>query len=168
MLCVGVKHVNIAKYYGIKKCTDTNIIRRIRNKSKTILKKKERKKNYRKFSFVYYNVTFYKDVLIPCFLSSNVSIKLRAGQRLCKQVMFPTFKSGYQTLSVWGEFSVHGRTPSVRSIGSFDRHAYLVMIDNHILPFVYDIHCCIESFVLLEGNCGPHRAKSIAMYLANE
>ena len=37
-----------------------------------------------------------------------------------------------------------------------------------MLPFMYDVHDGPASFVLQEDNCGPHRAKSIAGYLANK
>ena len=60
------------------------------------------------------------------------------------------------------------RTPLIGTVGSFDRHTYRAIIDNHILPFTYDVHGCPASFVLQEDNCGPHRAKSVAAYLANE
>ena len=89
-------------------------------------------------------------------------------QGLQKQFIVPTLKSGYQTVSVWGGFSVRGRTPLVDTIRSFDRHAYRVVIDNRILPFVYNVHDGSESFVLQRDNCGPHRAKSIATYLPKE
>ena len=49
------------------------------------------------------------------------------------------------------------------------RPAYVsVIIDNHILPFVYDNDGGTDTFVLQEDNCGTHRAKSVATYLANE
>ena len=90
------------------------------------------------------------------------------GHRLNSKQIVPTFKSGYQSVSVWGSFSLRGHTALVRTIGSFDRDTYQVIIDNHILPFVYNTHDGTASFILQEDNCGPHRAKSIAIYLANE
>lgn len=91
-----------------------------------------------------------------------------SGTRLNRKHIIPTFKSGYQTVSVWAGFSKYGRTPLVGIVGSFDRHTYRVIIDNHVLPFTYDVHGGTDKFVLQEDNCGPHRAKSIATYLANE
>ena len=82
--------------------------------------------------------------------------------------MVPTFKSGYQTVSVWGGFFVRGRIPVVGTVGSYDQQTYRVIIENHILPFVYDIHGGTESFVLQKDNCGQHRAKSTAKFLGNE
>ncbi len=63
---------------------------------------------------------------------------------------------------------MRGRSPLMATIGSFDRHTYRVIIDDHILPFVYDVHDGTEPFVLQEDICGPHRAKCIATHLANE
>ncbi len=56
----------------------------------------------------------------------------------------------------------------VGTIGNFDRHTYRVIIDNHVLPFIYYIYDGSNGFVLQEDNCGPHRACSFAMYLQNE
>ena len=45
MTCVGVIDVDIAKYYGIKKCTVSNILKRKRNSNKTVVKKRGKKRN---------------------------------------------------------------------------------------------------------------------------
>ncbi len=60
------------------------------------------------------------------------------------------------------------RTPFVGVIGSVTQATYRVIIDNHVLSFMYDIHDGPGPCVLQKGNCGPHRAKSIATYLHNE
>lgn len=67
-----------------------------------------------------------------------------------------------------GEFTSLGLTSLVETIGSFDRNTYSVNIDNRILPFVCDVHDGPASFILQEDSCRPHRAKTIAMYMANE
>ena len=85
-----------------------------------------------------------------------------------QKYMVPTFKSGYQTVNVWGGFSMRGRTPLVGTIGKFDRYTYRAIIDKYVLPFAFNQHDGLSTFVLQEDNCGPHRAKSIATYLANE
>ena len=55
------------------------------------------------------------------------------------------------------------------TVESFNQHTYRAIIDNHILLFFYNVHGSPASFVLQEDDiCGPHRAKSIADYLANE
>ena len=99
---------------------------------------------------------------------NRLHVRRQKEQKYRQNLTVPTYKSGYQTVPVWGGFSSGGRTPLVRTVGSFDQHTYRVMIDNHILPFVYDVHGGTNTFILQEDNCGPHRAKSIATYLANE
>ena len=63
---------------------------------------------------------------------------------------------------------MHGRTPLVCTVGRFNHHTYRAIIDNYILPFVYNVRGGPASSVLQDDNCGPHRANSIADYLANE
>ena len=70
------------------------------------------------------------------------------GKRLHQNYIVPTFKSGYQTVSVWGCFSMKGRRPLFGVIRSFTQTTYRVIIDNHVLPFMYDIHEGPASFVL--------------------
>ena len=47
-------------------------------------------------------------------------VRRHQGRRLHPHYVVPTFKSGYQTVSVRGGFSMHGRTTLVGSIGKFD------------------------------------------------
>ena len=99
---------------------------------------------------------------------NRLHVRRHKGQKYRQNLTIPTYKSGYQTISVRGCFSSRGRTPLVRMVGSFDQHTYRVIIHNHILRFVYDVHGGTNTFILQEDKCGPHRAKSIATYLANE
>ena len=99
---------------------------------------------------------------------NRMQVWRKSGQRMHLKHIVPTFKSEYQTVSFWGEFFLRGRTQLVETVGSFDRHMYRGIIDNHVLPFMYDVHDGLASFVLQEASCGSHRAKSIADYLANE
>ncbi len=78
---------------------------------------------------------------------------------------FPTFKTGYRTVNLWGEFSAYGRTPLVCILGSFNQQSYLSFIDTYILQFMNEKHDGPASFILQEDNCGPHKARSIATYL---
>ena len=99
---------------------------------------------------------------------NRLLVRRHRGQRLHPRFIVPTFKSGFQTISVWGGFSFHRRTPLVCTVGDFNQHTYRAIIDNHILPFMYNVHNGPASFILQEDNCGPHRAKSIAYYLEDE
>ncbi len=67
-----------------------------------------------------------------------------------------------------GVFLYEGQDPLVGVIRSFTRATYRVVIDNHVLSFMYDVHDGPASLVLQEDNCGRHRATSIATYLHNE
>ncbi len=80
----------------------------------------------------------------------------------------PIFKSGYQNVSVWGEFLSRGCTSSFGTVGSSTSETYRVIIHNNLLPFMYDTNDGPATFVLQEDNCGPRRAKNIATYLQNE
>ena len=42
---------------------------------------------------------------------------------------------------------MRGRTPLVGTIGKFDQQTYRTIIDNHVLPFMYDVHGGPDSFV---------------------
>ncbi len=61
-----------------------------------------------------------------------------------------------------------GRTPLVGVTVSFTQTTYRVIIDNHVLHFIYGVHDEPASFALQEDNYGPHQAKSVATYLHNE
>ncbi len=63
---------------------------------------------------------------------------------------------------------MRGPTSLVGTIGSFDRHTYPVIIDNHVLSFIHDIHGRTNVFGLQYDNSGPHRACSFATYQKNE
>ena len=117
----------------------------------------------------WFNVMYTDESSFSVRLKKNCLLVWRHhGQRMCQQYTVPTFKSGYQTVSVWGWFSLSGCPPLFRTVGSFDSETYRVIVDNHILPFIYNIHGGTDGFVLQEDNCGPHRSKNIATYLANE
>ena len=71
---------------------------------------------------------------------NGLYIRRRWGQRQRQQYIVMTVKFGYQSVSVWSGFSIHGRLQLVGTVGSFDRHTYRVIIDDHILPFIYNVH----------------------------
>ena len=101
-------------------------------------------------------------------VSSNIWICVLGVGDMCSISTVHTFKSGYQTVSVSGGFSVCRRAPLLRTVGSFDMRTYRAIIDNHGLPFMCDVHNGPAPLVLQEDNCGPHGAKIIADYLSNE
>ena len=92
-----------------------------------------------------------------CFTVRPMKNRLRVwrhrGQQLRQHYTVLTFKSGYQTVSVYGGFSLSGRTPLVGTIGSFDSKTHQVIIDNHGLPFMRDVHGGPTPSILQEDNC---------------
>ena len=79
---------------------------------------------------------------------NRLRVRRHRGQRLAARYIVPTFKSGFQTVSVWAVFSMHGRTPLVCTVGGFNQHSYRAIIDSHILAFVYNVHGGPASFLL--------------------
>ena len=67
-----------------------------------------------------------------------------------------------------GSFFPYKRTPLVCATGKLYQYTYRTIIDNHVLPFMYDADGGPASFVLHEGNCGPHREKITFAYLNSE
>ena len=101
-------------------------------------------------------------------VKNRLRVWRQGGDRLHISNVVPAFKSGRQTISVWGGFSARGRTAMVGATGSFDSKTYSVIISNHAEPFIYDIHNCTTDFILVQDNCGPHRAKRIIAYFEKE
>ena len=100
--------------------------------------------------------------------SLRMRVWRKAGTRYDLQNMLPTFKSGYVTLSVWGAFSIYGRTPLVRIYGTLNQHKYRDILENYLLPFANTYHGGVKHLILQQDGCGPHRAKSINTYLAEK
>lgn len=88
----------------------------------------------------------------------------RPNERYLPVFLRPWFNSGRSAMSVWAAFSSRGRNPLVR-IG--DRLFQVKNMDiNHeyLLPLVERRHGEALNFILMEDNCGPHRAINVAMY----
>ena len=98
-------------------------------------------------------------------ISNRQHIWRQKGKRWMQRYTVPTFKSGYQNVSVWGGFSKLRRTPLVGIVGNFNQFTYRSIIDSHILPFKQNVHSDNSLFTLQEDNCEPHRANSIGTYL---
>ena len=75
-----------------------------------------------------------------CFLVKPAKNYIRVwhmrGEHLHPDHIIPTFKSGYQCVSVWACFSKYGRTPLVGYCGTFTQTTYRSVIDQHLLPFI--------------------------------
>ena len=67
-------------------------------------------------------------------------------------------------MSVWGGFSVHGRIPLVGTVGSFDRHMCHVIIGNHNLPVIYNVHNGHPSCIL-QKTTGHYIEPNLLLYI---
>ena len=72
-----------------------------------------------------------------------------------------TFKSGYVSLSVWGGFCAHGRTPLVRMNGNLKQEKYKEIIENFVLHIGTAHNGNNSNFAFPQDNCVPHKAKSV-------
>ncbi len=93
MSCLGVKHVDIANYYSIKKCTVFNVLRRIRDKSKTIDKKRGRKRNLTERGMRLLRRYMHEGCFDPLFVivgrfnrRTSLQISVRTARRYVKQL----------------------------------------------------------------------------------
>ncbi len=92
----------------------------------------------------------------------------KEGTRYNPSNLVPTFKSGYVSLSVWGGFSVCGRTPLVRIEGNLNAEKYRNILQDYVLPFASKYHGRVREFIYQHDGCGPHRAKSITEFLRSK
>lgn len=97
--------------------------------------------------------------------SSTARVWRKPKDRYNLQCMVPTFKSGHVTISVWGAFSVRGRTPLVRIVGRLNQNTYKAIIEEQVMNFAKEKHKGLQNFILQEDNSRIHRAKSVASYM---
>ena len=71
---------------------------------------------------------------------NRLHVRRHRGKRYLTKLTIPPFKSGYLSVSVRGGFFALGRTSLVGTVGSFDQRTYRVIVDNQILPFMYNVH----------------------------
>lgn len=78
--------------------------------------------------------------------------------------MMPKFKLGYELVNVWGAFWYYGKPPLVRIERKFPNKKQIKICDT--LPCTWAISSLVnlQSFDLLEDNCGPHRAEVVRKY----
>lgn len=93
-----------------------------------------------------------------------MAVLRRALIRYCLR---PSFKSEMQTLSVWAVFSARERTPLMRNVGRLNQ--------TESMNLSMTIYCHswrpataapeTGNSILLEENCGPHRAITVVKYM---
>jgi len=67
----------------------------------------------------------------------------------------------YQSICVWAQFSVNGRTPSIRIEGNLNQGKHVTVLKEQLLPFPEKDHGGTNDFILEQDGCGPHRGKSV-------
>ena len=92
----------------------------------------------------------------------------KKGERYRTVNLVPTFKSGYQSISVWAAFSLYGRTPLVRIEGNLNQQKYVTILKEHLLPYAKTYHSGTNLCIFQQDGCGLHRAKSIGSFMEAE
>ena len=59
------------------------------------------------------------------------------GERYCLVNLRPSFKSGRESVMVWGGFSSMGRTPLVRVEGSMNAASYSILLEDTVVHYLY-------------------------------
>ena len=79
-----------------------------------------------------------------------------------------TFKSGYQSISVWAAFSICGLTPVIRIEGNLNQHKYIEIQKSNLLPYAQQYHGGTANITFQQDGSAPHRAKSVKAYSDGE
>ncbi len=105
MSCVGVKHVDIAEYYSLKKCTVSNILRRIRNGSKNTVKKRGRKRKLSACGMRLYQRYILEGCFDPLYVivgrfneTTSLQISVRTARRYVRVLNLQNYVTIQKTL----------------------------------------------------------------------
>ncbi len=69
----------------------------------------------------------------------------------------PTFKSGYESISVWAVFSVKGRTELIRMKDDLNQTKYLKILQHELPTFAKNYHNGQRNIIFPQDGCAPHR-----------
>lgn len=72
--------------------------------------------------------------------------------------LIPTFKSGQESVMIWGCFTKNKLGPLVRLEGRITANIYIEMLENHLLPFINDLENK-DNYTFQEDNAPIHTAK---------
>jgi|tagenome__1003787_1003787.scaffolds.fasta_scaffold20698186_1 transposase len=86
----------------------------------------------------------------------------RPEQRMDKDCLIPTFKSGQKSVMVWGCFTRFGVGPLVRLKGRLAAKDYIQVLETHLIPFLETLS--EEPFIFQEDNAPIHTAKKTAKW----
>ena len=82
--------------------------------------------------------------------------------------MVRTFKSGYESISVWAAFSVKGHIPLIHIKGNLNQSKYSKILQQELLPFPKKYHDGKHNIIFQPDGCGPHRTKSESSFFGAE
>ena len=98
-------------------------------------------------------------------LKNYVRVWRCEGTRYESRNMVSTFKSGFVSLSVWGQFSSRGRRALVRIDETLNKDKYINILKEHVIPFKNQFNSGNNEFKYQHDGCGPHRARKVAAFL---
>ena len=101
----------------------------------------------------------------PPFTVKPTSLPKRVGRKVGESYktvnLVPTFKSGYESISAWGSFSVSGRTAIVRIDGNLNKDKYIEIWKQNLLPFAEKYNGGTYELIFQQDGCEPHRSKAV-------
>lgn len=71
--------------------------------------------------------------------------------------LIPTFKSGQESIMVWGCFTKNKLGPLIRLEGKITAKKYIEILENHLLPFI----ASLDNYIFQEDNAPIHTAKIV-------
>ena len=83
----------------------------------------------------------------------------RPGERYSPSRLRPTFKSGRQSVMVWGAFSALGRSPLVRCEGKMTAVSYGALLEEHVVPRIVEDYGSTDAAWFQEDLAPIHTAK---------
>lgn len=92
--------------------------------------------------------------------ASSSRVWRRNGERYAPHRLRPTFKSGRQTVMVWGGFSARGRTPLVRVEGSMNAAKYSGVLEDYVMHQICADYGTPDAAWLQEDLAPCHAAKA--------
>lgn len=82
------------------------------------------------------------------------------GEKWLPDCLSPSFKSGRESVMVWGGICSHGRTPLVLVDGSMTGPAYQEMLMFEVYPHLMRLYGSTEAFLFQEDMAPPHTART--------
>ncbi len=71
--------------------------------------------------------------------------------------LITTFKSGYQSISVWAALSIYGRTTLIRIEGILNQQKYIESLKEKLITFANMFHGGTKCFMFQQDGCRPNQ-----------